>query len=684
VTAPRHDPDRFRTTESLFHRGPVSPSTGKSRTGCPTERNPVSPDEVAGLSAPTIGQWSQVLRNSNLLSISMLCVLVIGFLLAPAPGLSQGWSTEEGTVIQNGLDPGDTFPDQSGELSAQFENAGGGEKFARPVTVAETEVTHLSEVDLLKAGSVAYVAPGDTGTMAVRLRNTGNGPDTYALSGFMESENWDTDVRLDLDGDSEFDPGEVSVSRVRGVASRSDTYLLLRVGVPSSVSTAQRDTFVMNARSLRTEDPEPGSDTVFLAFQTDTSSVDVFNPNPPFDYVDTQAITNDTSVQLDFRSLASVDSQSIEYEDPTGATQTTGFHPFVNGDSDWTLTDEEGEHTFRVRYRFENGGLSDTYVDTIRLDHSKPTNPVLFINQDAETAASLSVTLDTFSATDSNWDAGDTRGRVVIDNDSSFSTPDVDTRVVPADGDLSGTSWEMTTEGEVFAKFIDAGGNVSDTVSDTIALNINTLNLDRDQYTGLEAKATVTVNDFGANEDPGAIDDTFVRVVSTLDDEGIRVRVTETTNNSGLFKGTFRFTEGFSDEEQGRIFVEPNAAVTVEYVNSGGSLTSDTATWLRQAGVDRSVEDVRTWPNPFRPNQGQPFVFQNLPADRGMEIMIFNVSGQLVRQLTVGRGIEFNPNGNTARWFGRNDVGDMLASGTYIYVVESKYGTKRGKLTLVK
>ena len=80
--------------------------------------------------------------------------------------------------------------------------------------------------------------------------------------------------------------------------------------------------------------------------------------------------------------------------------------------------------------------------------------------------------------------------------------------------------------------------------------------------------------------------------------------------------------------------------------------------------------DVYAYPNPLRLEAGFPeapgelVTFTNLPA--GSRVMVFTVSGDIVADLTPDL-----QEGRNIKWFTRNDSDELLASGVYIYKVES-------------
>ncbi len=79
------------------------------------------------------------------------------------------------------------------------------------------------------------------------------------------------------------------------------------------------------------------------------------------------------------------------------------------------------------------------------------------------------------------------------------------------------------------------------------------------------------------------------------------------------------------------------------------------------------------FPNPFRPNQGElSFSIPGSVAGSNPTIKIYTVSGQLVNTIT----------GLT--WDGRNSGGQLVASGTYIFLVTTGGGNTKGRFSVIR
>lgn len=122
---------------------------------------------------------------------------------------------------------------------------------------------------------------------------------------------------------------------------------------------------------------------------------------------------------------------------------------------------------------------------------------------------------------------------------------------------------------------------------------------------------------------------------------------------------------------------DPNVT-TVAGAGSGAGLVGDTTTTTTATAGGRV--EARAFPNPFRPGIDAAMLFA---ADSSSvtvrEVRIFTLDGRLVRTL--------RPASTTAvsiSWNGRNEAGAAMASGVYIYEMETSAGRLAGRFTLVR
>jgi hypothetical protein len=90
-----------------------------------------------------------------------------------------------------------------------------------------------------------------------------------------------------------------------------------------------------------------------------------------------------------------------------------------------------------------------------------------------------------------------------------------------------------------------------------------------------------------------------------------------------------------------------------------------------------NLADARVYPNPWRKDAhtGEDVTFDQLSTDS--VIKVFTVAGHLVRTITAPAG--------AALWDLKNDSGDTVASGLYLYMVTNNHGDKwRGKLAVIR
>jgi len=98
--------------------------------------------------------------------------------------------------------------------------------------------------------------------------------------------------------------------------------------------------------------------------------------------------------------------------------------------------------------------------------------------------------------------------------------------------------------------------------------------------------------------------------------------------------------------------------------------------------VANDVSSSHCYPVPFRPNIGNPkygswtdgIRFTNLPSYG--KIRIYTITGELVREIDIDENEEV--------WDIKNSRGEVVASGTYIWEVESDGNIKTGKLMIIR
>jgi hypothetical protein len=92
---------------------------------------------------------------------------------------------------------------------------------------------------------------------------------------------------------------------------------------------------------------------------------------------------------------------------------------------------------------------------------------------------------------------------------------------------------------------------------------------------------------------------------------------------------------------------------------------------------------IIVYPNPCYPNKGQIVTIANLPLNS--KVYIYTISGELVRVLDDATEITEEGGSATATWDLRNEAGNLVAQGVYIYLVPEATGDRKtGKIAIIK
>jgi len=89
------------------------------------------------------------------------------------------------------------------------------------------------------------------------------------------------------------------------------------------------------------------------------------------------------------------------------------------------------------------------------------------------------------------------------------------------------------------------------------------------------------------------------------------------------------------------------------------------------------VDEVYAYPVPFRADTSDNISFVNLPEEGKIEI--YTISGEKVREIEIGED-----DMGVLNWDVRSDDGQDLASGVYIYLVESEGESTTEKLIIIR
>ncbi len=124
------------------------------------------------------------------------------------------------------------------------------------------------------------------------------------------------------------------------------------------------------------------------------------------------------------------------------------------------------------------------------------------------------------------------------------------------------------------------------------------------------------------------------------------------------------------------------------FANDGLGNLADTSALQKRFIVSNStaISNVYNFPNPISENTNFTFeLAPNLPYE--VRILVYTISGRLVKKLIIPQG-DLRPNFNKIYWDTRDEDGDLLGNGTYLYKVimeaDDKTETSVHKLAIVR
>ena len=181
---------------------------------------------------------------------------------------------------------------------------------------------------------------------------------------------------------------------------------------------------------------------------------------------------------------------------------------------------------------------------------------------------------------------------------------------------------------------------------------------------------------------PGHFTDTPIGLTATRDGDQVILGWTKSTGNISRYliyrnhTGRDPWTHIASVPSGTSTFVDRNVypglqyfyAITATNPSGGESQLSQTVEVAIPeetiASPELNLDKVIFVPNPYRLSGGSPpMEFRNLP--HRATIRIYNSTGGLIKQ------IDHRNNTSTQRWNGRNEVGEQIAPGIYVYHIET-------------
>ena len=105
-------------------------------------------------------------------------------------------------------------------------------------------------------------------------------------------------------------------------------------------------------------------------------------------------------------------------------------------------------------------------------------------------------------------------------------------------------------------------------------------------------------------------------------------------------------------------------------VNEGPGFANGTALAVTTLGQIKRTALFQNFPNPFNPETWLPY---RLALDAPVTLRIYNVGGKLVRELDLGdqRAGGYLTRETAAYWDGRDQRGEAVSSGLYVYTLQA-------------
>ncbi len=141
-----------------------------------------------------------------------------------------------------------------------------------------------------------------------------------------------------------------------------------------------------------------------------------------------------------------------------------------------------------------------------------------------------------------------------------------------------------------------------------------------------------------------------------------------------------RYDRGVIVDSDHNIAYKGAGLVTTEIgtiINTIDNLLNPTAIDLDEPDLNE-FELAQNFPNPFNPNTTIAFT---LPTAQSVSVKIYDINGKFIRQVLNG---EMAAGLHELNWNGTDQNGEAVASGTYIYVLESADFKDVKKMVLMK
>ncbi len=581
----------------------------------------------------------------------------------------------------DGFSPTDTYePNDSFELA--YGNLISGVTY-------ESYITNFLDVDYYK------IEPS-SGTLTIELWSL---PADYDLYLYDSNHNYLSDSRNE---------GTDPESIIYDITENDVYYIIVEPYAGSSTS----DSYLLKATFSATADSTPPTGTP--GTPTDVGD---YSLSDCITFTWTQGTAEDIeSGIVGYYLQVSTDTSfsTCSYDEDVGNSVSKEISGCIDGFTYYARVRAKNGADLYSEYSQRSDGITiDTVVPCISLSLS-PSSPLgtgsakvsLTINEDNWISQTPTLSYTPYQSTainipligkDKDWS-----GTFYIESTTSEGTSAFSCSIVDAAGNPGAIISTGSFEIEKTIK-TEKGGTISNSDGTRVVIPADILPVDTD------VDITITVGDLESsiinNAQENAQEDLGIKIIQTDNPtRNFSVIDADTGENVTRIYGEATVTIPYQDVDQDGIVdgttIDENSlrifylnTVTQRWkliknvqVNVGENTVSSEVehfsvfTIMGYNGLNLSaLDNVYHYPNPCYPARGQQVTIVNLPIDYLMIIYVYNINGELVRKLKENDEIERCPSSAKAVWDCKNESGEEVASGVYIYLIAAGSERKTGK-----
>ena len=99
--------------------------------------------------------------------------------------------------------------------------------------------------------------------------------------------------------------------------------------------------------------------------------------------------------------------------------------------------------------------------------------------------------------------------------------------------------------------------------------------------------------------------------------------------------------------------------------------------------IPKETALLHNYPNPFNPETWIPY---QLAESAEVTLTIYDINGEMIRRLAVGHQVAgmYRSRSRAAYWDGRNQLGELVASGLYFYTLTADEFTATRRMLILK